>query len=185
MQSSPSHRSVEPWSATAVSCSGCVVGGGVLDGGGGLVPTVGAGVGDGVHGLERTEHLVSPGRPGAGPDVIERTLIAELAAAVDLDPARVQQGHGVVAADTKLERALGVFAERSGGAGNNGSAGRKGEGLAVVGALGVVEDEAGEADVGASGVAEGHPVLALASVGRTLVGDRGELERLCGCRSLQ
>ena len=71
---------------------------------------VGAGVGDGVHGLERTEHLVSPGRPGAGPDVIERTLIAELAAAVDLDPARVQQGHGVVAADTKLERALGVFA---------------------------------------------------------------------------
>ena len=30
-----------------------------------------------------------------------------------------------------------------------------------------------------------HAVLALASVGRTLVGDRGELERLCGCRSLQ
>jgi len=45
-QSSPSHRLVEPWSATAVSWSGGVAGGAV-DGG---VPmsSVGAGVGSGV-----------------------------------------------------------------------------------------------------------------------------------------
>ena len=104
-------------------------------------------------------------------------MVAELAGGVNHDAAGVKQGHGVVAADPELERAIGVLAQRGGGAGRDGGAGFKGEGLAVAGSVGVVEHVAGERDVGVAGVGKRDPVLAVAAVGRSLVGDRGEVKR--------
>ena len=131
-------------------------------------------------GLDHAEHLILPARPVPGPDVVELALVTKLAGAVDHRATGAAQGHGVVAANPELERAVTVLAQCVGGAGRDGGAGRKGEGLVVAGTLVVVEDVPGEADIGVTGVGERDPVLAVAAVGRAFVGNGGEPDRLGG-----